>query len=125
MVRAEWAIFEEDYWAITNALEALIQSSQAKHVLLVDRAGRLTADGQEPICIGEDLIEQRLLFLADLRGTQLGHHGGDDHTGWLLDPWRLLPLTRRHRLDVLSQPQRQGWSRDVACPRASEERRAT
>ena len=49
MVRAEWAIFEEDYWAITNALEALVQSSQSKHVLLVDRAGQMIAQtGADP-----------------------------------------------------------------------------
>jgi predicted regulator of Ras-like GTPase activity (Roadblock/LC7/MglB family) len=49
MVRAEWAIFEEDYWAISNALEALVQSSQAKHVLLVDRTGQLIAQsGEDP-----------------------------------------------------------------------------
>ena len=49
MVRAEWAIFEEDYWAINNALEALVQSSQAKHVLLVDRAGQMIAQtGADP-----------------------------------------------------------------------------
>lgn len=49
MVRAEWAIFEEDYWAITNALDALVQSSQANHVLLVDRTGQLIAQvGDEP-----------------------------------------------------------------------------
>jgi predicted regulator of Ras-like GTPase activity (Roadblock/LC7/MglB family) len=49
MVRAEWAIFEEDYWAITNALEALVQSSQSKHVLLVDRTGQLIAQsGEDP-----------------------------------------------------------------------------
>ena len=28
MVRAEWAIFEEDYWAINNVLEDLLKSSQ-------------------------------------------------------------------------------------------------
>jgi len=49
MVRAEWAIFEEDYWAITNALEALVQSSQSRHVLLVDRTGQLIAQvGEDP-----------------------------------------------------------------------------
>lgn len=49
MVRAEWAIFEEDFWAISNALEALVQSSQAKHVLLVDRTGQLIAQaGDDP-----------------------------------------------------------------------------
>ncbi len=49
MVRAEWAIFEEDFWAITNALEALVQSSQSKHVLLVDRTGQMIAQvGDDP-----------------------------------------------------------------------------
>lgn len=49
MVRAEWAIFEEDYWAITNALEALVQASESKHVLLVDRTGQLIAQaGGDP-----------------------------------------------------------------------------
>jgi len=51
MVRAEWAIFEEDYWAITNVLEALVQSSQSKHVLLVDRTGQMIAQaGNDPEC---------------------------------------------------------------------------
>jgi len=41
MVRAEWAIFEEDYWAINNVLDDLLKSSQAGNVLLVDRTGQL------------------------------------------------------------------------------------
>ena len=41
MVRAEWAIFEEDYWAINNALEDLLKSSRAGNVLLIDRTGQL------------------------------------------------------------------------------------
>ena len=41
MVRAEWAIFEEDYWAINNVLEDLLASSQARNVLLIDRTGQL------------------------------------------------------------------------------------
>ena len=41
MVRAEWAIFEEDYWAINNVLEDLLKSSQARNVLLIDRTGQL------------------------------------------------------------------------------------
>ena len=49
MVRAEWAIFEEDFWAITNALETLVRSAESKHVLLIDRTGQLIAQsGQEP-----------------------------------------------------------------------------
>ena len=41
MVRAEWAIFEEDYWAINNVLEDLLKSSRAGNVVLIDRTGQL------------------------------------------------------------------------------------
>jgi len=43
MVRAEWAIFEEDYWAINNVLEDLLKSSRAGNVLLIDRTGQLVS----------------------------------------------------------------------------------
>ena len=41
MVRAEWTIFEDDYWAINNVLEDLLKSSQAQNVLLIDRTGQM------------------------------------------------------------------------------------
>ncbi|MCK9995715.1 MAG: roadblock/LC7 domain-containing protein [Candidatus Krumholzibacteria bacterium] len=41
MVRAEWAIFEEDYWAINNVLEDLLKSSRSGFVMLIDRTGQL------------------------------------------------------------------------------------
>jgi len=41
MVRAEWAIFEEDYWAINNVLDDLLKSSQSRNVILIDRTGQL------------------------------------------------------------------------------------
>ena len=41
MVRAEWAIFEEDYWSINNVLDDLLASSQASNVILIDRTGQL------------------------------------------------------------------------------------
>jgi predicted regulator of Ras-like GTPase activity (Roadblock/LC7/MglB family) len=41
MVRAEWAIFEEDYWAINNVLDDLLASSRASNVILIDRTGQL------------------------------------------------------------------------------------
>ena len=43
MVRAEWSIFEEDYWSIVNALEDLLKSAHANHILLIDRTGQLIA----------------------------------------------------------------------------------
>ena len=41
MVRAEWAIFEEDYWSINNVLDDLLASSQASNIILIDRTGQL------------------------------------------------------------------------------------
>lgn len=41
MVRAEWAIFEEDYWAINNVLDDLLASSKSRNVILIDRTGQL------------------------------------------------------------------------------------
>jgi len=41
MVRAEWAIFEEDYWAMNNVLDDLLKSSHASNVVLIDRTGQL------------------------------------------------------------------------------------
>ena len=43
MVRAEWAIFEEDFWAINNVLEDLRTSSKAGNVMLIDRTGQLVS----------------------------------------------------------------------------------
>lgn len=43
MVRAEWAIFEEDYWAINNVLDDLLRSSRASNVVLIDRTGQLVS----------------------------------------------------------------------------------
>jgi predicted regulator of Ras-like GTPase activity (Roadblock/LC7/MglB family) len=43
MVRAEWAIFEEDYWAINNVLDDLLRSSRATNVVLIDRTGQLVS----------------------------------------------------------------------------------
>ena len=41
MVRAGWAIFEEDYWAINNVLDDLLASGRARNVVLIDRTGQL------------------------------------------------------------------------------------
>ncbi len=43
MVRAEWAIFEEDFWAINSVLDDLLKSSKAGNVMLIDRTGQLVS----------------------------------------------------------------------------------
>jgi len=49
MVKADWTIYEEDYWAITSVLKELIENSNSQSVLLIDKTGQLIASvGMEP-----------------------------------------------------------------------------
>jgi predicted regulator of Ras-like GTPase activity (Roadblock/LC7/MglB family) len=67
MVRAEWAIFEEDYWAINNILEDLLKSSRAGNVLLIDRTGQLISQiGPE---VDFDLTSFATLCAADFEAN--------------------------------------------------------
>ncbi len=67
MVRAEWAIFEEDYWAINNVLDDLLASSRARNVLLIDRTGQLiTQCGPE---VDFDLTSFASLCAADFEAN--------------------------------------------------------
>ncbi|MFH1844726.1 MAG: roadblock/LC7 domain-containing protein [bacterium] len=67
MVRTEWAIFEEDYWAINAALEDLLSSSRAQNILLIDRTGQLiTQAGDE---VEFDLVSFASLCAADFEAN--------------------------------------------------------
>lgn len=67
MVRAEWAIFEEDYWAINNVLEDLLKSSRSGNVLLIDRTGQLISQvGPE---VDFDLTSFASLCAADFEAN--------------------------------------------------------
>ena len=77
MVRAEWQIFEKEYWAITSTLEDLLRSSRAAHVLLIDRTGQLIAQ------VGEradfDLVSFASLCAADFEANyQLARLVGEE-----------------------------------------------
>ena len=49
MVRTNWKVFEEDYWAINTTLQELLQNSNATSVLLLDKTGQMIASlGEEP-----------------------------------------------------------------------------
>ena len=67
MVRAEWAIFEEDYWAINNVLDDLLKSSRASNVVLIDRTGQLISQcGPE---VAFDLTSFASLCAADFEAN--------------------------------------------------------
>jgi predicted regulator of Ras-like GTPase activity (Roadblock/LC7/MglB family) len=67
MVRAEWAIFEEDYWAINSALEDLLQSCQARNVLLIDRTGQLISQAGDDVTF--DVVSFSTLCAADFEAN--------------------------------------------------------
>jgi predicted regulator of Ras-like GTPase activity (Roadblock/LC7/MglB family) len=67
MVRAEWAIFEEDYWAINNALKDLLRSSNSTSTLLIDRTGQLIAHAGEELHF--DVVSFASLCAADFEAN--------------------------------------------------------
>ena len=67
MVRAEWAIFEDDFWAINNALKDLLNSSRAQNVLLIDRTGQLIAQAGDDVEF--DLVSFASLCAADFEAN--------------------------------------------------------
>ena len=48
MVKGNWALFEEDFWAINTILQSLIQSASARSVMLIDKTGQLVSSIGEP-----------------------------------------------------------------------------
>ncbi|TMQ62372.1 MAG: hypothetical protein E6K77_07835 [Candidatus Eisenbacteria bacterium] len=48
MVKGNWALFEEDFWAINTILQSLIQTSSSKSVMLIDKTGQLISSIGEP-----------------------------------------------------------------------------
>jgi predicted regulator of Ras-like GTPase activity (Roadblock/LC7/MglB family) len=67
MVRAEWAIFEEDYWAINNALKDLLRSSNSTSALLIDRTGQLIAHSGDELQF--DVVSFASLCAADFEAN--------------------------------------------------------
>jgi len=49
MVRTNWKVFEEDYWAINTTLQELLKNSNATSVMLLDKTGQMISNvGEEP-----------------------------------------------------------------------------
>jgi len=67
MVKADWTIYEEDYWAINSVLKELIDNSNSQSVLLIDKTGQLIASvGMEPEF---DLMSFASLCAADFEAN--------------------------------------------------------
>jgi len=76
VVRADWTIFEEDYWAIHSVLTELLKNANAQSALLIDRTGQLVSSlGNPP---NFDVTSFASLCAADFEAnTQLAHLIGE------------------------------------------------
>ena len=67
MVKADWTIYEEDYWAINSVLKELLKNSNSQSVLLIDKTGQMIASvGLEP---DFDLMSFASLCAADFEAN--------------------------------------------------------
>ncbi|HEY7728993.1 MAG TPA: roadblock/LC7 domain-containing protein [Candidatus Eisenbacteria bacterium] len=68
MVKGNWALFEEDFWAINTILQALIQNASARSVMLIDKTGQMVSSIGEPP--GFDVTSFASLAAADFAANQ-------------------------------------------------------
>jgi len=69
MVKGDWALFEEDYTAITLILQNLMRSGSARSVMLIDKTGQLINSVGEPP--GFDAISFASLAAADFAANAM------------------------------------------------------
>ena len=63
MVKGNWALFEEDFWAINQILQTLMRSASSRSVMLIDKTGQLINSIGEPP--GFDVTSFSSLAAAD------------------------------------------------------------
>jgi len=93
VVRADWSIFEDDYWAIHSILTELLQNSNSQSVLLIDRTGQLISSlGTPPdfditsfasLCAADFEANTQLAQLIGERDFTTLYHQGTDESMYL------------------------------------------
>ena len=93
MVKADWTIYEEDYWAINSVLKELIDNSNSQSVLLIDKTGQLIASvGMEPefdlmsfasLCAADFEANAQLAKLIGEKDFSTLYHQGSDESMYL------------------------------------------
>jgi len=93
MVKADWTIYEEDYWAIQSVLKELIENSNSQSVILIDKTGQLIASvGMEPefdlmsfasLCAADFEANAQLATLIGEKDFSTLYHQGSDESMYL------------------------------------------
>jgi predicted regulator of Ras-like GTPase activity (Roadblock/LC7/MglB family) len=93
MVKANWKIFEKDYWAINTTLEELLNNSNSKSILLLDKTGQLISSvGQQPqfdlysfasLCAADFEANAQLAKLVGEKDFSTLYHQGSNESMYL------------------------------------------
>jgi predicted regulator of Ras-like GTPase activity (Roadblock/LC7/MglB family) len=93
MVKTDWTIYEEDYWAINSVLKELLKNSNSKSILLLDKTGQLIASvGTEPhfdllsfasLCAADFEANNQLAQLIGEKDFSTLYHQGSDESMYL------------------------------------------
>jgi predicted regulator of Ras-like GTPase activity (Roadblock/LC7/MglB family) len=93
MVKANWSIYEEDYWAINSVLEDLLKSSNTRSGLLIDRTGQLISNVGTPpdfdvvafasLCAADFEANNQLAQLIGEKDFSTLYHQGIDQSMYL------------------------------------------
>ena len=93
MIKADWTIYEEDYWAINSVLKELIDNSNSQSVLLIAKTGQLIASvGMEPefdlmsfasLCAADFEANAQLANLIGEKDFSTLYHQGSDESMYL------------------------------------------
>jgi predicted regulator of Ras-like GTPase activity (Roadblock/LC7/MglB family) len=93
MVRTNWKVFEEDYWAINTILQELLKNSNSSSVLLLDKTGQLISSLGEPpqfdlhsfasLCAADFEANAQLAVLIGERDFSTLYHQGSNESMYL------------------------------------------
>lgn len=93
MVRTNWRVFEEDYWAINAILQELLKNSNATSVLLLDKTGQLISSvGDAPefnmhsfasLCAADFEANSQLAQLIGEKDFSTLYHQGSNESMYL------------------------------------------
>jgi predicted regulator of Ras-like GTPase activity (Roadblock/LC7/MglB family) len=93
MVRTNWKVFEEDYWAINTILQELLKNSNSASVLLLDKTGQLISSLGEPpqfdmhsfasLCAADFEANAQLAVLIGEKDFSTLYHQGSNESMYL------------------------------------------
>lgn len=92
-MHANWAIFEEDYWAIRGVMTELLECSKGRSTLLIDNTGQIvTSIGMPPefdvisfasLCAADFEANRQLAQLIGERDFTTLYHQGSNESMYL------------------------------------------